>query len=648
MSASSRMDRFAFWFGARFRRSAAIRGGVKDRVRDRARRRTRLGGLEALEGRAVLTAVVPVYSVSQNWGSGFQGQIQLTNKDTVTVPDWTVQFDLAANLTSVWDGAVVSHVGTRYTVKNAGWNANLPVGGSVAFGFVAAPGTTGPTTPTNWLINGQPLTSTPTGTAGGTTGGGTGGGTSGGTTGSTTGGTGGTTTSGTVGTLALAVTNDWGSGFTADLKAKNTSAGTLTDWRATIDYSGQISSIWNGSIESHSGTRYVLKPATWNASIASGATATIGFTASSASGVAKPSLVSLTGTVTLAPSGGSSGGSTSGSTGGTSTGTPPAPLAPAAASAWGAHVSAPYVDMTLYPMIDLAAAATASATKHFTLAFITADPSAKPAWGGYATYGVNTGGDFETKLRAAIVAVRSAGGDVSVSFGGAAGSELALKITDVTALKNAYRAVVDAYGLRRIDFDIEGAAVADKASVDRRWQAVAALQKDLAAAGKPLDVWATLPVLPQGLTADGLSVVTSAVKQGVSLAGVNVMAMDYGSWAAPNPQGKMGDYAIAAAESTFAQLKQVYGTTKTDAALWRMVGLTPMIGVNDLTDEVFDQTEAREVADYAARKQLGMLSFWSLNRDVASTTGSGRATALDSGIVQSKLEFAKIFAPFDS
>ena len=68
----------------------------------------------------------------------------------------------------------------------------------------------------------------------------------------------------------------------------------------------------------------------------------------------------------------------------------------------------PYVDMTLYPMIDLAAAATASATKHFTLAFITADPSAKPAWGGYATYGVNTGGDFETKLRAAIVAVRSA------------------------------------------------------------------------------------------------------------------------------------------------------------------------------------------------------------------------------------------------
>lgn len=630
MSATSRMDRFAAWFGDRFRRPAPSRPG------NRARSRTRLTGVEALEGRAVLTAVVPVWSVTQDWGSGFQGQIQLTNKDTVPIPDWTVQFDLAADLTSVWDGAVVSHVGTRYTVKNAGWNASLPVGGTVAFGFVAAPGSSGPTTPTNWLINGQPLTTTPTGIAGGSTGG-TGGGTTGTGTGS------GTTASGTVGTLALAVTNDWGKGFTADLKVKNTTTGTLADWRATIDFPGQISSVWNGSIESRSGDRYVLKPASWNASLAAGASATIGFTASPGGGLAKVTLVSLTGTVKAPPS---SGGSSSGTGGGTATGTPPAPLAPAAAAVWGTRVSAPYVDMCLYPMIDLASVIPASATKHFTLAFITADPAAKPAWGGYAAYAVDSGGEYETKLRSAIVAVRNAGGDVSVSFGGAAGSELALKIADVTALKNAYRTVVDAYGLRRIDFDIEGTAVSHTASVERRWQAVAALQRDLAAAGRPIDVWVTLPVLPQGLTADGVNVVKSAVRNGVLLAGVNVMAMDYGSWAAPNPQGRMGDYAIAAAESTFAQLKQVYGTTKTDAALWRMVGLTPMIGINDVTTEVFDQTEAREVAAYAARRQIGMLAFWSINRDMASTTGSGRVTTTDSGIAQTKFEFARIFAPF--
>ena len=38
-------------------------------------------------------------------------------------------------------------------------------------------------------------------------------------------------------------------------------------------------------------------------------------------------------------------------------------------------------------------------------------------------------------------------------------------------------------------------------------------------------------------------------------ASYNIMAMDYGDSAAPNPQGKMGDYAIAAANRLFTQLK---------------------------------------------------------------------------------------------
>jgi Cellulose binding domain len=618
-----------------------------------ARRGRQVVGLETLEGRAMMTAVIPTYTVTQNWGTGFQGQVQLANKDVVAVPNWTVQFDLAANLTSVWDGAVVSHVGTRYTITNAGWNATLPVGGTVGIGFVATPGSTGPSTPTNWLLNGQPLTATATGT--GTTTGGTTGGT-----------TGTTTTTGSVGTLAFAVTTDWGSGFNGEVKISNTSAGTLTNWRATFDFAGQIGSIWNGSIESHVGNRYVVKPAAWNDSIPTGTQATIGFGGTPGGAAAKVTLVSLTGTVTTATSGTggttsggstSAGGGTGTTTGGTTTGgtttggttaTPPAPLTPAAATVWGNHASAPYVDMTLYPMVDLAGLVSAASTRHYTLAFITADPAGKPAWGGYAEYGVNSGGDYETKLRSAIVGVRQAGGDVSVSFGGAAGIELAQKLTDVTALKNAYRSVVDAYGLRRIDFDIEGAAVADPASVNRRWLAVAAMQKDLAAVGRAVDVWVTLPVLPQGLTGDGVAVLKSAVTNGVALAGVNVMAMDYGSWAAPSPQGKMGDYAIQAAASTFAQMQGVYGATKTDTQLWSMIGITPMIGVNDVTTEVFDQTEAREVVAFAQQRKIGMLGFWSINRDVTGTRLTGQAAATNSGIVQSAFEFAKIFAAFDA
>ena len=90
-------------------------------------------------------------------------------------------------------------------------------------------------------------------------------------------------------------------------------------------------------------------------------------------------------------------------------------------------------------------------------------------------------------------------------------------------LATAYGAVIDAYGLNRIDFDIEGAAVADPASIALNAQAL-----KIAETARPdLEVWYTLPVLPNGLTADGINVVEQAPKAGVKLDGIiNVMAMN--------------------------------------------------------------------------------------------------------------------------
>jgi hypothetical protein len=58
----------------------------------------------------------------------------------------------------------------------------------------------------------------------------------------------------------------------------------------------------------------------------------------------------------------------------------------------------------------------------------------------------------------------------------------------------------------------------------------------------------TLPVLPEGLTADGLNVVRSARDAGVNLDLVNVMAMDY-----QRSSGDDGDFAVQAAQSTFSR-----------------------------------------------------------------------------------------------
>ncbi len=256
------------------------------------------------------------------------------------------------------------------------------------------------------------------------------------------------------------------------------------------------------------------------------------------------------------------------------------------------QVFAPYVDTTLWPPFDFVELAKDEGVKYVTLAFVVADPAtSEPSWGGY--YSVDSGyrGDQ-------IDALRELGGEVLVSFGGAAGTPLAAAISDVDDLTQAYQEVVDQYELTWIDFDVEGSWVADEVSIDRRSQAIRNLQEQAAVDGRPLEVWFTLPVLPSGLTNDGLYVVESALSYGVDIGGVNVMAMDYGDSAAPNPDGQMGDYAIEAALSLFDQMRAAYdaaGVQVTDAELWSLVGVTPMIGQNDVMSERFYLEDAEKL-----------------------------------------------------
>jgi hypothetical protein len=64
-----------------------------------------------------------------------------------------------------------------------------------------------------------------------------------------------------------------------------------------------------------------------------------------------------------------------------------------------------------------------------------------------------------------------------------------------------------------------------------------------------------------------------------------------------------------------------------------------MIGINDVSSEIFTVTDAKQLASFAQTKQLGLLSFWSANRDDACPNGVPQLTC--SGVVQQKGEFAK-------
>jgi hypothetical protein len=310
----------------------------------------------------------------------------------------------------------------------------------------------------------------------------------------------------------------------------------------------------------------------------------------------------------------------------------------------GSYSFAPYEDTDQRQ--DIATVAAAGNTKYLTLAFMLAN-------GGACSGGWNGGTRDQTwinAITAGIASLRAGGGDVILSFGGANGTELAQACTSVTALTSAYAAVVDAYHLTHIDFDIEGAAVSDQASINRRSQALVALEQS----HPTLSVSLTLPVLPTGLDANGLSVVQSAHTYGLKVSVVNVMAMDYGQWAAPDGN-QMGAYAQQAAQATHDQLASIY-TTLTDAQLWAMVGVTPMIGVNDTCwstyCELFTVADASNLVSFARQHHLGRLAMWSITRDRPCRDAGGNVvthTYADpscSSIVQGDYAFSQAFSAY--
>jgi len=306
-----------------------------------------------------------------------------------------------------------------------------------------------------------------------------------------------------------------------------------------------------------------------------------------------------------------------------------------ASGGFPAHLFAPYIDMLQYPTPSLSGLATATGQKYFSLAFIVAGQGCQANWGGYYTMAQN----FEVND---IAALRAQGGDVIVSFGGATGTELALACSTVSTLQAQYQAVIDKYNLTRVDFDIEGSALGNTTSIDRRNKAIAALQAAAASAGKALVVQYTLPVLPTGLTSEGLSVLQNAVTNGVNIGIINVMTMDYGSYYDPN---QMGPYAVEAMNAAISQVAALYGAAKTDAQVRAMLGVTPEIGLNDVTPEVFTLGDASMVLSAAQSSGIGMLTFWSTGRD-QQCPGAPAVTGTCSGILQSPWAFTNIFTLF--
>ncbi len=307
-----------------------------------------------------------------------------------------------------------------------------------------------------------------------------------------------------------------------------------------------------------------------------------------------------------------------------------------------AHVFAPYWEA--YSGDDPLAQSQASGDKYLTAAFIqTASAGSCTAyWNGSSSQPIASstwGSDFAS--------MQANGGNIIPSFGGYAadhdGTDIADSCTSVSSIAAAYESVISTYNVSRIDLDIEDNSLTNTAGYTRRNQAVAQVESWAAANNRSIQFSYTMPTTSTGLTSNEVSILQNAKSAGATVSVVNIMTFDYYI----GTTQEMATDTESAAQGLYSQLQSLY-PSDTSAALWAMIGVTEMVGIDDYgAAETFTEADASTVLSWAESKGISTLSFWALERDNGGCPGTGGSDSC-SGISQSTWYFSNKFAPFTS
>ena len=220
------------------------------------------------------TANIATFKKASDWGSGFTGEITITNNTGKTIKDWQVTFTMPAVVSSIWNATETNRAGNIHNVVSKSYNNSIAPGQSISFGFNATPGgaaVSATNIAVDWPEEGA--------STGGTSGTGTSGtGTSGTGTSSTAGTTGGTTTP--AGQVSYSVTSNWGSGFGAQVEIRNPGTTAIQNWTLEFTLPANVDNLWNGSIHARAGSTYKVGPASYNSIIPAGGSVSFGFNGS--------------------------------------------------------------------------------------------------------------------------------------------------------------------------------------------------------------------------------------------------------------------------------------------------------------------------------------------------------------------------------
>jgi hypothetical protein len=489
-------------------------------------------------------------------------------------------------------------------------------------------------------------------------------------------------------TAAFVRTSSWGSGYEAKFTVSNNTSSTISSWNVQFDLpsGSSVGSYWDALL-STSGQHVTAVNQSWNGTLAPGASTSFGFIVS---GNGDPANCTVNGGACTG--GGGGGPSAPGTPGGlrvtgttassvalawnavggtvtgyrvyegstvraTVTGTSAtvsglaacsthsytvaaynatgesAKSAAVAASTTGCTggggagpmAAAPY----LYPgWGDPPAPATvmaATGIRWFTIAFVLSGGGCTPAWDGT---GPLTGGAHA----ATISAIRAAGGDVIPSIGGWSGNKLGPNCSSARALAGAYQQVINAFGLKAIDVDIENSDEFENEAVQDRILGALKIVKQNNPGIRTIVTFGTTTTGPSYY---GTRLINQAAALGANIDTFTIMPFDFGGGA------NMYQNTVNASEALKNTLKNAFGWS--DATAYGHMGISGMNGLSD-QQELTSPATWTQIRDWAKARGLGRFTFWSVNRD--RPCAGGGVVSNCSGIAQNTWEFTSITAQF--
>lgn len=260
----------------------------------------------------------------------------------------------------------------------------------------------------------------------------------------------------------------------------------------------------------------------------------------------------------------------------------------------------------------------------FTMAFVLSDGGCSAAWDSQRPL---LGGVDEQ----AINEIRAGGGDIIPSFGGWSGNKLGPNCGSPEELAGAYQEVIDAYGLRAIDIDIENSDEFENEAVQDRILGALRIIKDNNPGITTILTFGTGTTGPN-YWGERLIDRSRELDAGVDI--YTIMPFDFGS-------SNMYADTVAATDGLRDKLSATFGWDA--ATAYSHIGISGMNGVSD-QNEMTTVDDWRAIRDWASGNGLARLAFWSVNRDRPCDGGAPSESC--SGTDQSAWEFTSVTAGF--